>query len=81
MNIDKDLIIEELEGLIERNRISLLQYESLRKNFNKMVKDVLGQDYYNMSMDVYDSDRVCCEDITLAANRTVIKRIFDLLSK
>ena len=48
----------------EENRVSILQYECLRVNFNKMVKDVLGDDYFNMAMDVYDADRICCEDIT-----------------
>ena len=49
----------------EDNRIALLQYESLRKHFNIMVTSVLGDDYYNMAMDVYDCDRICCEDITV----------------
>lgn len=63
---------------IEANRVALLQYESLRKNFQKMVDDVLGEDYYNMAMDVYDSDRICCEHITRKANRTIIERLFDI---
>jgi len=49
----------------DNNRVALLQYESLRINFNKMVTDTLGEDYYNMGMDVYDGDRICCEDITI----------------
>ena len=48
----------------DENRVSLLQYDSLRVNFNKMVTDVLGKDYYNTAMDVYDSDKQCCEHIT-----------------
>lgn len=58
----------------EENRIKILQYENLRSNFTKMVDDVLGKDYYNMAMDVYDCDRICCEDITkLKRNKNVNK--------
>lgn len=60
------------------NRISLLQYESLRSNFSKMVDDVLGEDYYNLAMDVYECDRVCCEDIT---NKAKSKGFFRSLLK
>ena len=48
----------------EENRVKLLQYDSLRIHFQKMVNDVLGEGYYNMGMDVYDCDQYTCEDIT-----------------
>ena len=48
----------------DENRVRMLQYDSLRKNFKKMVRDILGSDYYNMGMDVYVCDEICCEDIT-----------------
>jgi hypothetical protein len=70
---------EELQKFYDTNRISLLQYESLRKNFNKMFKDVLGEDYYNMAMDVYDADRICCEDITRIANKTWFDKLLNIL--
>lgn len=53
------------KAFYDENRIRILQYNSLRENFRKMVTDVLGSDYYNMGMDVYECDRLCCEDITL----------------
>ena len=59
------------------DRIRLLQYESLRGHFNQMVKDVLGDDYYNMGMDVYECDRLTCEDITAKANRSWFERLVD----
>jgi hypothetical protein len=59
----------------DENRVALLQYESLRKNFHKMVNDVLGEYYYNMAMDVYDCDRICCEDI-IKKTRGFWKRLF-----
>lgn len=55
---------EFYKSFYDENRVRILQYNSLRKNFQKMVDDVLGNDYYNMEMDVYECDRVCCEDIT-----------------
>ena len=61
----------------EKNRIALLQYESLRRNFSMMIDKVLGDDYYNLAMDVYDSDRICCEDITLKANRSIFDKLFN----
>ncbi len=51
----------------EKNRIKILQYDSLRKNFQKMVTDIFGINYYNMGMDVFECDRLCCKDITLRA--------------
>ena len=60
----------------EINRIKLLQYENLRTHFNQMVKDVLGDDYYNMGMDVYECDRLTCEDITAKANKHWLERMF-----
>lgn len=56
--------LEFYKKFYDENRVKLLQYDSLRKNFHKMVDDVMGKDYYNMANDVYDCDRICCEDIT-----------------
>jgi len=47
----------------ESTRMSLLQYENLRKHFQKLIKDVLGPDYYNMGMDVYTCDEFACQDL------------------
>lgn len=58
------------------NRIRLLQYNSLRKNFRKLVEDVLGKDYYNMSMDVYSCDEECCKDIAREASRSWWSRLW-----
>lgn len=42
---------------------SLLIYNNLRKNFNGLKNEILGQDYYNMGMDVYSCDDFAIEDI------------------
>jgi len=74
----EDKSIEFYKKFYEENRIPLLQYESLRENFQLMVDDVMGKDYYNMAMDVYDCDKICCGDITRKANRTLLDRLFNL---
>lgn len=58
----------------EENRVKLLQYDSLRTFFHKMVEDVLGKDYYNMACDVYDADKICCEDITKKVKKSKLKK-------
>ena len=60
---------EFYKNFYDNNRIALLQYNNLRKHFSIMVDNVLGVDYYNMAMDVYESDRICCEDITNKCNK------------
>ena len=54
----------------DRDRIRLLQYENLRKNFQELVDHVLGCGYYNLGADVYTCDKITCDDI---------KRAFDEL--
>jgi len=75
MSEDKD--IDFYKKFYDENRIRILQYESLKGHFQKMINDVLGDDYYNMAMDVYECDRICCEDITRKANRTALERLFN----
>lgn len=45
------------------DEIEKLQYENLRENFNKLSNNILGEKYYNMAMDVYEADKITCEDI------------------
>lgn len=51
------------KAFYDKNLIAIEQYKSLRNNFNKLTITVLGSNYYNMAMDVYDSDKCVCEDI------------------
>ena len=73
--------IEFYKKFYEENRVALIQYESLRNNFNLMVENTLGDGYYNMGMDVYECDKICCEDITYKANRTIWQKVFNAWSK
>ena len=77
IEVDEEKDIEFYKEFYEKNRIALLQYKSLRENFNTMVDKVLGDDYYNMAMDVYACDRICCEDITVKANRKFFDRLLN----
>ena len=56
--------LAKIEAEVAENRIRILQYNSLRENFQKMITAVLGKNYYNMGMDVYECDKETCEDIT-----------------
>ena len=37
--------------------------ENLRKNYSKVTKHVLGDDYYNIGCDVYTCDDFTCNDL------------------
>ncbi len=55
--------LEFYKRFYDREKVRVQQYNSLRKHFNKMVNEVLGEEYYNTEMDVYGSDQATCEDI------------------
>ena len=70
--------LEFYKNFYDENRVRILQYDSLRVNFNSMVRDVLGSDYYNMALDVYDADRICCEDITRKSRKNWLQKFFEI---
>lgn len=45
-------------------------YKNLRKCYYEITDEILGDDYYTLSCDVYNSDKECCIDII-----TVVQRI------
>lgn len=65
LRVENDVYKAKAEG----NRISLLQYASLRKHFNALILAVLGTDYYNSGMDVYTCDAESCCDIAFKFSR------------
>jgi hypothetical protein len=67
--------LDQAAAVADSNRIMLLQYQSLRVNFHLMVSNVLGKDYYNMGMDVYECDRICCEDITNKSSLSWLRKL------
>ena len=41
-------------------------YKNLRKNYGELIRHILGDDYYNMGMDVYSTDDLSCKDLIRA---------------
>jgi hypothetical protein len=73
---DNDKICQSNDGsfefyktFYEEHHVSILQYKSLRRCFNRMSNIILGTNYYNMSMDVYGGDADTCEDIITKCRR------------
>jgi len=57
--------------------VRLAQYRNLRAHFNKLIDEVLGPGYWNEGMDVYECDRITCEDIARVADRSALSRLID----
>lgn len=47
----------------DKTRLQLLHYENLRKYFNKLIDEILGEDYYTVNPDVMNSDTEAYEDM------------------
>ncbi|WP_185750701.1 hypothetical protein [Clostridium sp. KNHs214] len=68
------------------NDIEMKQYKNLRECFNTiLINPILGENYYNMAMDVYNVDEECCEDIkrkydNLQYNYKIYKRLFIVMT-
>lgn len=46
------------------DNIEKMQYENLRKCFsNNIIDPILGKNYYNLALDVYECDRMTSEDV------------------
>jgi hypothetical protein len=59
--MDKTVQREQINA--EVNKITLLQYENLRRCFNALLESALGENYYNEGMDVYICDELSCRDL------------------
>lgn len=59
----KTKLQEQLDTNIDDLKLTQLIYSNLRRNFEMVVDEVLGPDYYNSGMDSYTCDRLTCEDI------------------
>ena len=40
----------------DKTRLQLKHYENLRKHYNKLIEEIMGEDYYTISPDVTSSD-------------------------
>lgn len=74
--MDAEKTPEFYKAFYEENRVKLLQYDSLRVHFMKMIDDIMGKGYYNAGMDIYTCDQLSCEDITrVATSKTLVGSI------
>lgn len=76
MKTEEDKSLEFYKEFYDKNRIPMLQYDSLREHFQKMITDVLGPDYYNMGMDVYECDRICCEHVASKIQNSLCNKVY-----
>ena len=40
----------------DKTRLQLIHYNNLRKYYNKLIEEIMGEDYYTISPDVTSSD-------------------------
>ena len=76
---DKDEV--SYKKFYDEHSFRIMQYDSLRKHFKKMVDNVLGKDYYNLGSDVYERDRLICEDITDLHKRSWLSKLIPSFCK
>ena len=67
--------LEKENAELQQDRVAMMQYRNLREHFGALADEVLGPDYYNMGMDVYECDRITCEDIARHASQTWLQRL------
>ena len=46
-----------------KTRLQLTHYDNLRKYYNELIDEIMGEDYYTISPDVMNSDTEACEDM------------------
>ena len=46
-----------------KTKLQLTHYNNLRKYYNKLIEEILGEDYYTISPDVMNSDTEAYEDM------------------
>lgn len=51
------------------NNLEKKHYENLRENFSSLIKLILGDGYYTMSLNVFDSDIEAFNDMVQKVNK------------
>ena len=46
-----------------KTRLQLIHYNNLRKYYNKLIEEIMGENYYTISPDVMNSDTEAYEDM------------------
>lgn len=55
--------LEQAEKLLQERDYYKLRFEELNKNWNEVVKQLLGEDYYNYGCDWYTCNKITAEDL------------------
>lgn len=58
-----DTNVGSIENLIWERDYYKLRFEELNKQWNKVIDEILGKDYYNYGCDWESCDRLTAEDI------------------
>ena len=46
-----------------KTKLQLTHYNNLRKHYNKLIEEIMGENYYTISPDVMNSDTEAYEDM------------------
>ena len=47
----------------DKTRLQLIHYNNLRKYYNNLIDEIMGEDYYTVNPDVMNSDTEAYEDM------------------
>ena len=47
----------------DETRLKLIHYNNLRQYYNKLIEEIMGEDYYTVNPDVMSSDMEAYEDM------------------
>ena len=47
----------------DKTRLQLTHYKNLRRYYNKLIKEIMGEDYYTINPNVMNSDTEAYEDM------------------
>ena len=47
----------------DETRLKLIHYNNLRQYYNKLIEEIMGEDYYTVNPDVMSSDTEAYEDM------------------
>lgn len=67
-------INKALDKLKYENTLLENLYQNLRTHFEGMASLILGENYYNMGVDVYTTDELTCKDILKEYDKVVEER-------
>lgn len=54
---------EDIEKLKQEKELYEYAYNELRKQWNRVIKELLGEDYYNDGCDHYSCDEFTADDL------------------